>query len=94
MAAVALLILILGALYGLSIALAFLLFHGFRLSATDDRLRSDFGSITRIVQTTPTRRIQRLRVRDGVLHRLMGRQVHPHGHRRGPAGAGQHARPA
>ena len=73
-AAVAVLVLILGALYGLSIALAFLLFHGFRLSAADDRLRSEFGSITRIVQTTPTRRIQRLRVRDGVLHRWLGRR--------------------
>ena len=75
LAAVAVLVGILGALYGLSIALAFLLFHGFRLSAADDRLRSEFGSITRIVQITPTRRIQRLRVRDGVLHRLLGRRA-------------------
>ena len=73
--AAAVLLVILGALYGLSIALAFLLFHGFRLSAADDRLRSEFGSLTRIVQITPTRRIQRLRVRDGVLHRLLGRRA-------------------
>ncbi len=63
----------LGLLYALSIGLAILRFYDFTLRLVGDQLRSEFGLLTRAAATTPRRRIQRLRIRSGVVERLLDR---------------------
>jgi putative membrane protein len=46
---------------------------GFRLSRAGQDLRSTFGLLTRVATTIPIRRIQTMSVREGPLHRLIGR---------------------
>jgi len=58
----------------LSIVLAFLQFHGFRLSLADDRLRVESGLLTRIRASALRRRIQHWSIEEGLLHRLFRRQ--------------------
>lgn len=57
----------------LSIALAFLRFHGFTLERAGEDLRSRFGLFTRVSQTIPRRRVQRVIVTATPLARLFGR---------------------
>lgn len=47
--------------------------HGFRLSREGEDLRTEYGLLTRVVATIPLRRIQTLTLREGPLHRLVGR---------------------
>ncbi len=57
----------------LSVALAFIRLHGFRVARIGEDLRAEYGLFTRVSATIPLRRIQTLTVSDGVLHRLFGR---------------------
>lgn len=64
----------------LSVLLSFLRFQGFELTApaggrAGTRLRARFGLLVRIAQATPTSRIQRLCVTDGLRSRLMSRRM-------------------
>jgi putative membrane protein len=49
--------------------------YGFRLDRSGDELRTEYGLFTRVSATIPLRRIQTVIVRDGVLHRLLGRRI-------------------
>ena len=47
--------------------------HGFRLTREGEDLRTEYGLLTRVAATIPLRRIQTLTLREGPLHRLVGR---------------------
>lgn len=57
----------------LSMAWAFVRLHGFTISRSGEDLRTTFGLLTRVSATIPLRRIQKLTVYEGPLHRLAGR---------------------
>jgi putative membrane protein len=73
-AALFLLLLALVLLRLLSVAMALLQFHGFRLSEQDGRLSVERGLLTRWRGSTRRHRIQAFHLREGVLHRWFGRQ--------------------
>jgi putative membrane protein len=78
-------------LYLLSVAWAFIRFHGFTLRAAGEDLRTEYGLLTRITATIPRRRIQLLSIRGGPIHRWFGRraiQIETAGHRGGEEGQG------
>ncbi len=52
---------------------AMLRLHGFRLTREGEDLRTEYGLLTRVAATIPLRRIQTLTLREGPLHRLVGR---------------------
>jgi putative membrane protein len=58
----------------LSVLLAVLQFHGFRLEEIGRQLRVERGLLTRIRAHMPRRRIQAWRLRETLLHRWFGRQ--------------------
>ena len=47
--------------------------HGFSLTREGEDLRTEYGLLTRVAATIPLRRIQTLTLREGPLHRLVGR---------------------
>ena len=57
----------------LSVVLALVRLHGFRVARMGEDLRAEYGLLTRVSATIPLRRIQTLTVTEGVLHRLFGR---------------------
>ena len=57
----------------LSMVWATVRLHGFRLTRAGEDLRIEYGLLTHIVATIPLRRIQTLTLREGPLHRLVGR---------------------
>jgi putative membrane protein len=80
--------LVTGAIYVAAALLAILLFirllstiwaiirlHGFRLERAGDELHTEYGMFTRVSATIPLRRVQTVIVRDGLLHRLLGRRI-------------------
>ena len=56
-----------------SMVWAMLRLHGFTLTRQGDDLRTEYGLLTRVAATIPLRRIQTLTLREGPLHRLVGR---------------------
>jgi len=58
----------------LSIALAFVQYHGFILSEAQHRLTVERGLLTRLRTSVARRRIQAWTLHEGVLHRLFGRR--------------------
>src|SRR5690606_26975331 len=58
----------------LSVLLAVLQYHGFRLVQEGRRLTVERGLLTRLRTSAPRRRIQGWSLREGVLHRLLGRR--------------------
>jgi putative membrane protein len=58
----------------LSVLLALLQFHGFRLEEVGRQLRIERGLLTRVRTHLPRRRIQAWRLRETLLHRWFGRQ--------------------
>jgi len=58
----------------LSIALAALQYHGFRLSESDRRLTVERGLLARVRSSAARRRIQSWTLREGVLHRWFNRR--------------------
>jgi len=58
----------------LSIGLAFVQYHGFRLSEADRRLTVERGLLTRLRSSVARRRIQAWTLREGVLQRLFRRR--------------------
>ena len=58
----------------LSIGLAFMQYHGFRLTEADRRLTVERGLLTRVRSSVARRRIQAWTLREGALHRLFGRR--------------------
>ena len=58
----------------LSIALAIVQYHGFRLSAQERRLTVERGLFTRLRSSVAQRRIQAWTLREGVLHRVFKRR--------------------
>ncbi len=67
----------LAALFGfirlLSMGWTLLRLHGFTLERVGEDLRIEYGLVTRVANTIPLRRIQKLTIREGPLHRLLGR---------------------
>ncbi len=61
-------------LRALSVVLALLQFHGFRLEEVGRQLRVERGLLTRVRTHVPRRRIQAWRLHESVLHRWFGRQ--------------------
>ena len=57
----------------LSMLWASLRLHGFKLSREGEDLRTEYGLLTHVAATIPLRRIQTLTLREGPLHRLVGR---------------------
>jgi putative membrane protein len=57
----------------LSMVWALIRLYGFRLTRDGDDLHSTYGLFTRVTATIPLRRIQTLTIREGPLHRLLGR---------------------
>jgi putative membrane protein len=57
----------------LSMLWALIRLYDFTLSTDGDDLHSTFGLFTRVTATVPLRRIQTLTIREGPLHRLLGR---------------------
>jgi putative membrane protein len=72
-ALVLVLVVVLPAVYLLSIALAIFRFHGFQLRRHENDLRSEYGLFTRISLTVPRARIQRLWSIENPIHRWLGR---------------------
>lgn len=72
--AAALLLFFVVALRALSVVLALLQFHGFTLSEQGRRLSAQRGLLTRLRANMPRSRIQAWSLREGLLHRLFGRQ--------------------
>ncbi len=68
------LLLVLALMWLLSIALAVVQYHGFRLSEADRRLTVERGLLTRSRSSVARRRIQAWTLREGVLHRLFRRR--------------------
>lgn len=58
----------------LSVALALLQYHGFRLSESERRLTVERGLLARLRTSVARRRIQAWTLQEGVLHRLFGRR--------------------
>lgn len=58
----------------LSVAIALLQFHGFRLSESEGRLSVERGLLTRLRGSVPRHRIQAFGLREGLLHRLLHRR--------------------
>lgn len=58
----------------LSVALALLNYHGFRLSESEQRLTVERGLLTRLRNSVARRRIQAWTLQEGVLHRLFDRR--------------------
>lgn len=58
----------------LSIVLALVQYHGFRLEEADRRLTVERGLLTRLRTSAPRRRIQAWTLREGVIHRLLHRR--------------------
>jgi putative membrane protein len=58
----------------LSVLLAVLQYHGFRLSEHEQRLTVERGLLTRLRTSVSRRRIQSWTLEEGVLHRLFGRR--------------------
>lgn len=58
----------------LSVALALLQFHGFRLTEDGNRLSAERGLLTRTRANMPRRRIQAWSLRESLTHRWLGRQ--------------------
>jgi len=58
----------------LSVAIALLQFHGFRLSEAEGRLSVERGLLTRMRSSVPRHRIQAYSLSEGVLHRLFDRR--------------------
>lgn len=56
-----------------SMVWAMLRLHGFTLTREGEDLRTEYGLLTRVAATIPLRRIQTLTLREGPLHRLVGR---------------------
>jgi putative membrane protein len=56
-----------------SILWALVRLHGFGIVRTGEDLRTEYGLLTRVVQTIPRRRIQTVTIRQTPLHRLFGR---------------------
>ena len=56
-----------------SIVWALIRLHDFHVVQTGDDLRTEYGLLTRVVQTIPRRRIQTVTVRQTPLHRWLGR---------------------
>ena len=54
-------------------AWATLRLHGFKLTREGEDLRTEYGLLTRVAATIPLRRIQTLTLREGPLHRMVGR---------------------
>ncbi len=73
-AAVFLLLAVLLLLRLLSVAIALLQFHGFRLSESQGRLSVERGLFTRLRSSVPRHRIQAYSLSEGMLHRLFHRQ--------------------
>ncbi|MFT3761525.1 MAG: PH domain-containing protein [Pseudoxanthomonas sp.] len=73
-AALALVALGLALLRLLSVALAFVQYHGFTLSETQRRLTVERGLLTRLRTSVARRRIQAWTLHEGVLHRLFKRR--------------------
>ena len=73
-AALALVALGLGLLRLLSIALAFVQYHGFTLGEAQQRLTVERGLLTRLRTSVARHRIQAWTLREGVLHRLFRRR--------------------
>lgn len=59
----------------LSVVLALLQFHGFRLSEDPRRLMVERGLLARLRTSVARRRIQSWTVQEGLLHRLLGRRT-------------------
>lgn len=57
----------------LSIAIALVRLHGFRLTRIGEDLRAEYGLLTRVTATIPLRRVQTVTVTAGLLHRWFGR---------------------
>ncbi len=74
-AAVSLLLLVLLLVRALSVVLALLQFHGFRLSEDPRRLMVERGLLARLRTSVARRRIQSWTLREGMLHRLLGRRT-------------------
>ncbi len=70
----ALLLLVLLSMWLMSIALAIVQYHGFRLSEAERRLTVERGLLTRLRSSVARRRIQAWTLREGVLHRLFRRR--------------------
>ncbi|MCW4456443.1 PH domain-containing protein [Flavobacterium sp. MXW15] len=58
----------------LSVGLALLQYHGFRLTEAERRLTVERGLLTRLRTSAARRRIQAWTLREGLLHRLFGRR--------------------
>lgn len=58
----------------LSVLMAVLQFHGFRLSESERRLTVERGLLARLRTSVSRRRIQAWTLREGLLHRLLGRR--------------------
>ena len=71
---VALLVTVLLLMWLMSIGLAIVQYHGFRLSEADQRLTVERGLLTRLRSSVARRRIQAWTLREGALHRLFGRR--------------------
>lgn len=74
-----------------SMAWAFLRLYDFRLTRVREDLRIEFGLLTRVAATIPIRRVQTLTIRQGPLHRWLGRasvRVETAGGGAGPNAAG------
>ena len=65
---------LLAMMWALSIGLAFVQYHGFRLTEADRRLTVERGLLTRVRSSVARRRIQAWTLREGALHRLFGRR--------------------
>lgn len=74
-AALSLLVLVLLLVRALSVVLALLQFHGFRLSEDPRRLMVERGLLARLRTSVARRRIQSWTVQEGVLHRLLKRRT-------------------
>jgi len=77
----------------LSVALALVRLHAFKVVRLDEDLRTEYGLLTRVSATIPLRRIQTVTVTERLLHRLFRRasvRVDTAGGREGRAGARRH----
>jgi putative membrane protein len=74
-AVLSLLLLALLLVRALSVVLALLQFHGFRLSEDPRRLMVERGLLARLRTSVARRRIQSWTLHEGVLHRLLGRRT-------------------
>jgi putative membrane protein len=73
-AAATVLLALVAAVRALSVLLALLQYHGFRLTEVGRQLRVERGLLTRVRNQLPRRRIQAWRIEETLLHRWLGRQ--------------------